>query len=354
MEGGVGAGAGSSERPQSSTPLPSNQAEDHAAPPRQVPATLYKKKVKWILDFFRAQNGGRFERSCVHDDLDTSRVKGEHTEGLFSGELDETDKETAARVEEEAFTAGHQDDALFSDDVLKAEVEKTTDAFVAESVQVAETLQQDVLCQEARPRRGKRKAESMLDLEEAAVLGMCNLESMADGEAELAEHVAPRATGETVKFGQHFSTVGTADAFCRSYHSPLMLMPGHAPGTRLFLCCAPSSAMPRRKLSSERKRSRVTNLEEAEILEGDLDEEVEEGEGEGEEEVEKRGKKGVKARVGARAGTYFNAEGCHGMVQVCAPADTHRALASRAHHTSTTHAVGAASQDGLFAARHKV
>ena len=115
--------------------------------------------------------------------------------------------------------------------------------------------------------------------------------------------------------------------------------------------------MPRRKLTSERKRSRPNNVEEAEILEGDDVEEMwtdEEGVGEGEGGLNKTGKKRVKARGGSRAETYFNAEGCHGMVQVCAPADTHRALASRTHHTSTTHAVGAASQDGLFAARHKV
>ena len=161
MEGGAGAGAGSSERPQSSTPLPSNQAEDHA-PPEEVPATLYKQKVRWSLDFLGAKKDDSFERACEFEDLDTSRVKGENTEDL-SGELDETDKETASRVEGEAFDVGLQDDVLFNNDVLKGEVDRATDDFVAESIQAAETLEEDdVLPQEARPRGGKRQAEAVV------------------------------------------------------------------------------------------------------------------------------------------------------------------------------------------------
>lgn len=46
------------------------------------------------------------------------------------GELDKTERETAGRVEAEAFQEGLRDDILIVDDVFRGEVDKATDAFV--------------------------------------------------------------------------------------------------------------------------------------------------------------------------------------------------------------------------------
>ena len=154
--------------------------------------------------------------------------------------------------------------------------------------------------------------------------------------------IAPRASGETVRFGQLFQTIELADAFCRSYHSPMCQVPGMKPNSRVMVCCATSSAMPRRTLSSERKWKSATGGEGGEGGEGGKG-----GEGDDDEVDPSEGAAArAKRPQGSRAETFFNAEGCHGMVQVCALArlpcatprsrtciaDMHGGLAPRPHH----------------------
>ena len=93
-------------------------------------------------------------------------------------------------------------------------------------------------------------------MQEVAVQDVCSQEDKAAQQEELAVRVAPRATGETVQFGMHFPTLQSADAFCRSYHSPLCQVPGMSNNVRVLTCCALNSAMPRRNFKSENKRGR--------------------------------------------------------------------------------------------------
>ena len=90
---------------------------------------------------------------------------------------------------------------------------------------------------------------------------MCAQEDRADQQEEFAAHLAPRATGETVQFGMHFATLQSADAFCRSYHSPLCQVPGMSNNVRVMTCCALNSAMPRRNFKSENKRGRDADID---------------------------------------------------------------------------------------------
>ena len=152
---------GNTDRVPPSTPRERTGHKDRATP-EAVPSTIYKQKVRWSLDFLDSSND--LHRASVFEELDASLVKGDVTDGL-SGVLDETEKAHASRVEEEAFQVGHQDDILFNNDVVRREVEKASDAFVMDSIQVAETLEEeDVVLEESRPRGGKRKAATM-DLE---------------------------------------------------------------------------------------------------------------------------------------------------------------------------------------------
>jgi hypothetical protein len=240
MEGG-GEGAGS---PRPPTPPARRQAED-AAPP---PDTLFKQKVRWSLDFLGVEKDDGFVRACVFEDLDTSHVRGDDGGDGVLGELDETDRETAGRVEADAFEEGLRDDILLNNDVFRGEVDKAADDFVAASIPAAESLEEDGIV------RCGQKAVT-IDLEKVAVDGATKAESRADGDEELAVGVKPRSTGETVRFGQLFPSIELADAFCRSYHSPLCQVAGMAKNSRLMVCCATSSAMPRRV---QHKRKRAT------------------------------------------------------------------------------------------------
>ena len=137
---GVGVGGGSA-RPST---LPPRTQADHPAPPEAPPpATLFKQKVRWSLDFLGVKKDDGFVRACVFEDLDTSHVKGDDGGDGVLGELDETGRETAGRVEAEAFQEGLRDDILFNDDVIRGEVDKASDAFVAASIRAAESLEEE-------------------------------------------------------------------------------------------------------------------------------------------------------------------------------------------------------------------
>ena len=320
-------GEGSASNAARPPTLPPRTQADHPAlseaPP---PATLFKQKVRWSLDFLGVKKDDGFVRACVFEELDASHVKGDDGGDGFLGELDETGRETAGRVEAEAFQEDLRDDILFNDDVIRGEVDKASDAFVAASIRAAESLEEEGVL------RGRKKVAT-IDLEKVAVEGATSLESKADVDEELAVDIAPRASGETVRFGQLFPTIELADAFCRSNHSPMCQVSGIKSNSRVMVCCALSSAMPRRTLASERKRKRATGGEG--------------GEGDDDEDDPSEGASArAKRPQGSRAETFFREKGCHGMVQVCALAclpcatprsrtciaDMHRGLAPRPHH----------------------
>ena len=349
------------DSPRTSSPPARRQADDTAPTEAPPPATLFKQKVKWSLDFIGVEKDDNFVRACVFEDLDTSYVRGDDGGDGVLGELDETERETTGRVEAEAFQDGLRDDIISVDDVFRQEVDKATDSFVQASIPVAESLEEDGLLRregdlDARRAKGRKQPE-VIDLEKVAVEGMTNAQSQADVDENLTVGVKQRATGETVRFGQLFSSIEQADAFCRSYHSPLCQLPGMAKNCLLMLCCAPSSAMPRRKLSSESKGKKSATRGEG----GECDEGCEGG-GDEVDSLEATSKS-VKRPQGSRASTFFTTEGCHGMVQVSAlalsPCSTplpSRLAARPCPHGLTPHphhdpASGAVHQSVIFARR---
>ena len=155
---------------------------------------MFTQKVRWSLDFLGTRKDDGFVRACVFEELDASHVKGDDGGDGVLGELDETGRETAGRVEAEAFQEGLRDDILFNDDVIRGEVDKASDAFVAASIRAAESLEEEGVL------RGRKKVAT-IDLEKVAVEGATSLESKADVDEELAVGMEPRASGETVRFG---------------------------------------------------------------------------------------------------------------------------------------------------------
>ena len=116
------------------------QDVDSEAQRAAAPATLYRERVKWSWDSVASlfDEAGAV-RSVNFDNLDTSEVKGDDDDERMD-QL-ETERETCARVEQGASESGLQDDLLAANDVLKHQVEKATDAFVAESVQLVEACE---------------------------------------------------------------------------------------------------------------------------------------------------------------------------------------------------------------------
>ena len=110
--------------------------DDEAA----APATLFKTRVKWGWTSIASSLGDKCAvRSVQFDNLDTSEVKGDDVDERVD-EL-ETEREMCARVEQGASESGLQEDLLFLNDVRKHQVERATDAFVAESLQLLEACE---------------------------------------------------------------------------------------------------------------------------------------------------------------------------------------------------------------------
>ena len=139
-DSGAGGDASSPATPRQGGAKASSQM-----PPEEPPATIIGRKVKWALDFLGAEKGDDFHRHRVLEDLDTGHVKGDEGKGL-SGELDETNAQTMARVEAEAFQEGLRDDVMFYGDVTRTEVEKVREDFVVASIPAAEELEVEGVC----------------------------------------------------------------------------------------------------------------------------------------------------------------------------------------------------------------
>lgn len=101
------------------------------------PATLFSRRVKWSCSSIATGlSEATAVRSIEFENLDTSQVKGDDDDERLD-ELD-TYREFCARVEQGASETGLQDNLLFLNDVLKDQVDKATEAFIAESVQLVE------------------------------------------------------------------------------------------------------------------------------------------------------------------------------------------------------------------------
>ena len=146
--------ASSSQAPAAS-PLPAPpQAGDRAGGASQAPPqTLFKQKVKWSWASYAGERGAQRVRLLSWDGNDTSRVRGDDSE-----EPPETDRQRNARVDEEAHQSGLQEDLLLHDnDIVREQVRKAADGFVADSVLMAEEVDghERVILEEVLGNKGK-------------------------------------------------------------------------------------------------------------------------------------------------------------------------------------------------------
>ena len=126
--------ASSSQEP-AAAPLPEPPAAGRAGGASQAPPlTLFKQKIRWSCASYAGDQGAKTVRLLTWEGTDVSRVKGDDSE-----EPPETDREWNARIAEEANKSGLQEELLLHDnDVVREQVKKATDTFVADSVFMAE------------------------------------------------------------------------------------------------------------------------------------------------------------------------------------------------------------------------
>eukprot|EP00966_Prymnesium_polylepis_P314156 7259994-Prymnesium_polylepis.2 len=270
-------------------------------------------------------------------------VKGDDmlTDGMLGGDLLETDADMVTRVEAEAFKGGLRDDAVYvSDVVTQDEVARAAETFEQQSKEVLGDLDGIISntkleAPDAMIGAGKTGCSAayatLLDdvcksVQAAAAPPGEALKGVifADGQAPpessdvSAMHSAPRegdvgyvvmaqlaATAATRELGSDASelqhpTAAAGDNRVAFGHTIPRTIPRtvvQVTGTSsapVFVCCSEMSAMPRRILAEEKKAGK----NEADAADGDAASAAK-----------------YQTAKGGRARAFFQAQGCHGMVQ---------------------------------------
>ena len=127
--------ASSSQAPAPSSPPPSPQADRASVAHQAPPETMCKQRVKWSWASYAGERGAQSIRLFSLDSNGNSRVKGDGD----SEEPPESDRQWEARIDEQAHQTGLQDDLLrYDNDVVREQVVAATDAFIKDSLLVAE------------------------------------------------------------------------------------------------------------------------------------------------------------------------------------------------------------------------
>jgi hypothetical protein len=303
---------------------------------------LYAKKVRWCSDTFVLSPGSKgIVRKLVLDELGTGVVKGDKTQGEDNtgpvaslGEDEEADDACRIRVAAQAHDADTYEELMWMNDIVQQQVAEATENFDTRSLELHEGDVEEVAVgvgSNPRPFVDPAEVESP-----AAASGRGEEESVASGRGRVDteagtssfggdEHdddfVRPKArrieapskllsdacesahtritwainSSSSPGYGCIFANQDAADAFIRKKFSPVALVPGTG-SAPVWACCSARSAMPRRRLAAEKKSGTSAG-----VVSDDED---------------MQGKKTVKR--GERARAFFEASGCHGLVQVCA------------------------------------